>query len=299
MAKAKPGKVAIMSAGEMGAAIGWALHRGGLEVYTCLAGRSELTKQRARDAGFRDVPDLDALVSAADLFLSVLVPGEAVPLAEAVAASMRRTGARPVFAECNAIAPATARAIERLIRAEGAEFIDAGIIGGPPREGYSPHIHCSGPDTSALESLRECGLDIRYVGPEIGQASGLKMVYAASTKGTTALWTELLTAARAMGLEESLRAELGDGATFRLQQNSIPAMPSKARRWVAEMEEIAATFAALGLTPRILEGAADIYRLVSETRLADLTARDPRPSLDEVLETLTQQLTQPADAGRG
>jgi len=299
MAQTKPGRVAIMSAGEMGAGIGWALQRGGVEVYTCLAGRSELTRRRAREAGLREAPDLDALVAGADLFLSVLVPGEAVPLAQAVAASMRRTGARPVFAECNAIAPATVRAIEGLVRAEGAEFIDAGIIGGPPREGYSPHIHCSGPDTSALESLRDCGLDVRYVGPLVGQASGLKMVYAASTKGTTALWTELLTAARAMGLEEALRAELKDGPTFRQQENSIPGMPNRARRWVAEMEEIAATFAALGLTPRILEGAADMYRLVGETPLADLTARDPRPSLDEVLETLKQQLAQPADAGRG
>ena len=55
------------------------------------------------------------------------------------------------------------------------------------------------------------------------------------------------------------------------------------------MEEIAATFAALGLTPRMLEGAADIYRLVSETRLADQTSREPDPSLDTVLDTLAER----------
>jgi 3-hydroxyisobutyrate dehydrogenase-like beta-hydroxyacid dehydrogenase len=39
-----------------------------------------------------------------------------------------------VFADCNAIAPVTVEAIEREIRAAGAEFIDAGIIGGPPSD---------------------------------------------------------------------------------------------------------------------------------------------------------------------
>jgi hypothetical protein len=114
------------------------------------------------------------------------------------------------------------------------------------------------------------------------------MCYAASTKGTTALWTELMTAARALGLEEALKAELGSGAAGPLR--GIPGMPSKARRWIGEMEEIAATFAGVGLTPRIFEGAADIYRLVSDTALADLTPIDPNPSLDEVLETLTRHL---------
>jgi len=71
---------------------------------------------------------------------------------------------------------------------------------------------------------------------------------------------------------------------------SIPAMPSRARRWVGEMEEIAATFAALGLTPRILEGAADMYRLVGETTLADQTSREPNPSLTRVLDTLAERL---------
>ena len=44
-------------------------------------------------------------------------------------------------------------------------------------------------------------------------------------------------------------------------------MPRKAYRWVGEMEEIAATFSALGMTPKMLEGAADMYRFVETTPL--------------------------------
>lgn len=280
-----------MSAGEMGAAIGARLRQGGLEVLTCLAGRGALTRLRAAEAGFREVESLEELVRQSDMVLSVLVPAEARGLAEALTQAMRRAGARPVFVECNAIAPQTVREIEATVRAAGAPFIDAGIIGGAPRPGYSPHIYCSGPDTAPLLALRSCGLEIRDLGPEVGRASGLKMCYAASTKGTTALWTEILTAARSLGLEEALRAEWGpEHPVVRQQAAAIPSMPRRARRWVGEMEEIAATFAALGLTPRILEGAADMYRLVSETPLADQTERDPNPSLDQVLEALRERL---------
>jgi 3-hydroxyisobutyrate dehydrogenase-like beta-hydroxyacid dehydrogenase len=276
----------------MGAGIGTALSQSGLEVLTCLEGRSELTRVRAAEAGIRDVPSCDDLIGAVDLVLSVLVPAEAQANAERVAASMRRTGAHPTFVECNAIAPQTVRSIADIITAAGATFVDAGIIGSPPRRpGDGGRFYCSGPDTSAFEALGAHGLDVRVVGPVIGQASGLKMVYAASTKGTTALWTELLVASRALGLQDALMAEFGGSnpVANRLLRG-IPAMPRRARRWVGEMEEIAATFASLGMTPRMLEGAADMYRLVGDTPLADQTSREPDPQLEDVLEALTRAL---------
>ncbi len=292
MANVNLRRVGIMSVGDMGAGFGDVLSQNGIDVYTCLAGRSDLTRQRAREAGFVDTPDLEALVSQIDLLISVLVPSEATQLAEDVAAAMIRTGARPAYADANAISPQTVTKIEAIIRDARANFIDAGIIGGPPRGGYSPRIPCSGPDTAIFEALSNHALNVRVVGQGIGQASALKMVYAASTKGTTALWTELLTAARMLGLEDELRAELGENATLAQQQRGIPSMPNRARRWVGEMEEIAATFEGIGMTPKMLLGAADMYTLVGETPLADLTSRDPSPTLDEVLEALQQRLSQ-------
>lgn len=284
-------RVGIMSAGDMGSGFGSVLHAQGLEVFTCLAGRSDFTRLRATEAGFNDCTDLDQLVSSVDLFLSVLVPSEAMQLAKDVAAAMKRTGSTPVYADLNAIAPNTVLEIESIIRDAGAKFIDGSIIGGPPREGYTPHIAVSGPDVAAIEVFRERALDIRVTGPRIGQASGLKMVYAASTKGTTALWTELLTAAKAMGLYDALMDEYGErNVIYQAQQRSIPSMPNRARRWVGEMEEIAKTFEDLGMTPKILLGAADMYTLVGETPLADLTSRDPNPSLDEVMEAIIARL---------
>lgn len=285
--------VGVLSAGDMGAAIGAALTASGLDAATSLEGRSALTRTRAAEAGMRDAGGLTALVEQSGLLLSVLPPADAVSVAEEVADAMARTGARPVFAECNAVAPRTAERAATLIGDAGALVIDAGIIGPPPAPGSRTRIYCSGPDTAPLEALREHGLDVRRVGPRIGQASGLKMVYAASTKGTTAVWTELLTAAEAMGLTDALLAEFGDAPGPARSVKAVTEMPRRARRWVGEMEEIAATFEALGLTPRILLGAADMFRLAAETPLADQTSRDPDPELRAMLRALAER------AGRG
>ena len=48
-------------------------------------------------------------------------------------------------------------------------------------------------------------------------------------------------------------------------------MPPKAHRWVPEMLEIAKTFEYAGMTPRMLEGAADMYRFVADTPIGKET----------------------------
>ena len=99
-------------------------------------------------------------------------------------------------------------------------------------------------------------------------------------------------AARALGLDDALEAEfeISRKEIQRTLIGGIPSMPRRARRWIGEMEEIAATFDGLGMTPRMLLGAADMFRLVGNTLLADQTSREPDPSLDIVLDTLPGQL---------
>ncbi len=277
----------------MGAAIGSMLTRSGLDIITPLDGRTNLTHSRAEESGMRDVRNVRALVLEADIVLSVLVPSQAEFIADSVIEAMGVTGRRPTFVECNAIAPQTARRIGARVTAAGAIFIDAGIIGTPPKPGgHSTRFHCSGADVSAFEELAEHGLDIHPIGLNIGQASGLKMVYAATTKATYALWTELLVAARALDLDDALKAELGEGVIAQKMFRELPDTPRRARRWIGEMEEIALTFQELGLTPKILEGAADMFRLESDTPLGDLTSRDPRPELTQMLEIIASKASE-------
>jgi 3-hydroxyisobutyrate dehydrogenase-like beta-hydroxyacid dehydrogenase len=261
----------------MGHAIGAVLVQHGLRVLTNLYGRSPRTVALARQAGITDVGDDTTLVREADFLLSVLVPAQAYAFAERMAAAMRAAGSTPLFADCNAISPRTALSIERLLREVGAEVVDVGIIGSPPRAGRSEtRLYASGSGAERLAALNEYGLDVRVIGPQVGKASGLKMCYASLTKGLTALATQALTAAATLGLSETLTGELRESQAdlFAWIERQVPRMPPKAYRWVSEMEEIARTFADVGLPPQMLEGAAAIYRLVEQTELGGETPEE-------------------------
>jgi len=282
--------VGLLSPGDMGHVVGGVLKDHGVPVLTCLEGRSPRTRELAEKAGIEAVPSYARLVQDVDLLLSILVPAAAESAAARVAEALQETGAKLAYVDCNAVAPATARRVGDIISAAGSCMVDAGIIGGPPRRQGSTRFYASGEYARAFEALSHYGLEVRVIGKEIGQASGFKMTYAALTKGIAALSTELLIAARRMGLYEALVAEfqLSQGARYAGMEKGIPEMPTKARRWVGEMEEIARTFADLGLTPKIYEGAAAIYRLVSATPLVDETPEtlDRSRTLEQVIELL-------------
>lgn len=285
--------VGLLSPGDMGHNVGKVLHDHGLTVLTCLQGRSERSRSLAEVAGMEDVGSLDELVDRADLFLSILVPSSARELAIQVAQAMRNTGASLLYADCNAIAPSTVRAVGETISAAGGRFADVGIIGPPPNRPGNK-FYASGPGATELSELNHFGLDVRVMDGDIGQASGLKMCYGALTKGLQALSTELLVAAKRMGIEETLRAEQRETMADVLGwvEGSLPAMPPKAYRWVGEMEEIGTCFADLGMTPDILNGAADIYRFVAETPIGKESpeTRDRNRDLDGVVAALAEAL---------
>ena len=280
--------VAILSPGDMGHAVGRRLCEHELRVVTCLAGRSQRTRALSEEAGIEDRPSMPELVADSDVILSITTSEAAPALCQEVADAIISTGSGVLFAECNAISPQKTRSMEPIITNAGGRYVDASIIGGPPRQGYSPHIYASGKHADELELLREYGLDIRVIGSETGQASGLKMTYAASTKGATALFSQLLLAAEQMGLSEHLKAEIQDGPIYKRMMGAVPSAPSRAQRWISEMKEIEASFEYLGTTPHLFEGVADMYSLIGGTPLGEERpeTRDANRSLDETVRLL-------------
>ena len=282
--------VAILSPGDMGHAVGQLLREHELRVVTCLEGRSKRTRALSEKAGINDVPTLEDMVVQSQIVLSITV-SEAVPeVCQSVAGAIRATGADVLFAECNAVAPQVAQRMEPIITDAGGRFVDASIIGGPPRNGSSPRLYTSGRYAVELQELADFGLDVRPVGTEVGQASGIKMCYAAMTKGSAALYSQLLLAAELMGLSEHVKAEFRNSqpAVLQRMERGLPGVPAKARRWVSEMQEIEATFDNLGLTPFIFRGVTDMYRMIGETPLGEETPEtaDRERSLEETVRLL-------------
>jgi len=265
-----PGRVAVqtvgvLSAGEMGSGVGAVLTQHGVRVLTYLEGRGERTLERARNAGMHPLPDLETLVREAEMVLSIVPPAVAPSIANDLAEAVRTTGSDVLIADCNAIAPGTARRIAVVVTGSGARFADGGIIGPPPtRSGF--RLFTSGPGAVELAALREVGLDVRVLEGDVGRASALKMCYAALTKGLQALGTELFVAARLLGVDDVLRGEQkGDmGMVVDYLDRAIPTMIPKAYRWVGEMEEMAQCFAEVGIPGATFEGFADVYRLVTD-----------------------------------
>ena len=271
--------VGVVSPGDMGSAIAKRIKESGKNVYTALDGRSERTKALGREAGLSDIGSMDKLVSTCELVISVINPGEAMNVAKDVAAAMKKTGRKIAFADLNAVSPQTTRDLDKTIREAGGMYIDGGIIGPPPRgEKDKPRIYVSGPDAYLFEQISHPNLQVRVMSERIGDASGVKMCYAAMTKGTTALAVELLVAARKLGVEQALEKELRDSQSdaFDRHMKSIPGMPPKAYRWVPEMQEIAKTFGELGMTRNIFLGASDIYEMVAATSLGRESPEDSR-----------------------
>lgn len=260
--------VAIVGAGEMGAAVGRRLREAGARVVTTVSGRSVDSVARVREAGFEIVDDDDSLVHGASFILSIVPPGVALEVAQRLRGPVSRADEPPVYVECNAISPATCRRICELF--DTTNFIDAGIIGGPPVAGTQdpakgPRFYASGRDAYLLTRLANFGLDISVLDGPVGDASGLKLAYAGLTKGFTALCAAMLGAAEREGVVDALRAELARTQPNFLKHldRFLPAMRPKAYRFVDEMRQIAEFVGNPDDGATIYEGAALLYRRIA------------------------------------
>jgi 3-hydroxyisobutyrate dehydrogenase-like beta-hydroxyacid dehydrogenase len=245
----------------MGAAIGALLVEQGHEVLWQPIGRSEATARRADAAGLRGVGDFND----PDVILSVCPPHAALDVARSL------EGTRALVIDANAISPMTAREVGAVI---GERWVDGGIVGPPPRREGTTRLYLSGQHAGeASELFAGTHLEPVVLDGSPVAASSLKMAYAAWTKGSAALLLATLETARGTGVDEALRAEWRRSqpeleARLRGAEDSASA---KGWRWVGEMNEIAATFASVGLPSGFHEAAAEMF---------DRAARDAAANAD-------------------
>jgi 3-hydroxyisobutyrate dehydrogenase-like beta-hydroxyacid dehydrogenase len=271
----------------MGSAVGRALLSGGAEVVTTLDGRSERTARLAEAAGLECVPTLGDVV-VVDVVLSIGPPGEAEEMAAAIADASTAAGATPLVVDLNAISPATARRIESALAGAGLDLVDGSISGPPPLQPGTTRIYLSGMRADEVAALPFSGVDLVEVGDEVGTASAVKMSTASVYKGSIALLTQALLTARANGVLAFVLDDLGERAADAAR--SIARSATKSSRYVAEMEEIAATQSAAGLTPELFEAMGEVYEALSRRGFAQQAPEDVgAPELDDVLRQLAPE----------
>jgi putative dehydrogenase len=259
-----PPVVAVIAPGMMGSAVAKRLTSSGVEVRTLLDGRSAATVARAKSVGM--ISATYDQIAAADFILSIVPPGQALALAESLVPAMRAAERKPVYVDCNAVSPGTVLQIDGVVRDSGALFVDGGIIGPPPEvDSSKTRIYLSGPDASAVAVLGDYGLSLPVQPGPVGAASAMKMSYAGITKGFTALGATMMLAATRAGTADALIAEMkvSQPALLKWLTGQMPRMHSKAYRWVAEMEEIAA-FVGPGQTgDGFYQSAAALYERIA------------------------------------
>lgn len=250
--------IGILHPGEMGIAVAASARNSGMAVYWCTEGRSPATRMRAESHDLVALNNLQAVCDTCDILLAVCPPHAAKTQAAAVLAC----GFQGIYADVNAISPTTAKQIGAIMTEAGVAFVDGGIIGLPATQPGTTWLYLSGREASTVAACFNKGpLETSVLGDEIGQASGLKMCFAANSKGTAALLTAILGAAEAMGVRDALEQqwEIYNPGFTQKSQARIRQVARKAWRFTGEMAEIAATLNDCGMPPEFHLGAAKIY----------------------------------------
>lgn len=279
----RPRQVGILHPGEMGISIAASAQNSGCEAVWASEGRSAATRKRAARYGLRDAGTVERLGRECPIVFSVCPPHAAEDLARQVLDS----GFRGVYVDANAIAPERSIAIGRLVEADGARYVDGGIVGEPAWEPGTTWLHLAGPAAAEAAACFSAGpLQTRDLGPEIGRASALKMCFAANTKGTTALLAAILGTAERLGVRKALEEQWDarhSGLSAQVSDR-VRNVARKAWRFEGEMNEISATFRAAGMPGEFHAAASEVYR-----RLTSYKDVEEPPELDSVIDALLRR----------
>lgn len=233
----------------MGSVVGAQLVSCGHEVIWDPRGRSEASRRRAATAGLIAT----ASVRTAEIVISVCPPSAALATARSLA------GVDALVIDANAVSPATASEIGRVL---GGRWVDGGIVGPPPERPGTTRIYLSGDHASeAADVFAPTSLEPVILGGGPVAASTLKMAYAAWTKGSAALLLAVVEMARELGVEDPLRSEWARSQPMleRQHERATESATAKGWRWTGEMLEVAASFAQAEQPAGFHQAAAEVF----------------------------------------
>lgn len=255
--------IGVLHPGAMGITVASSIKAGGHRVIWTSEGRSTATEQRASEAGLENIETLSELVQESDVIISVCPPHAALGMSKEVV----NLGFAGLYVDVNAVSPATSRSIMLNIKGSGAQYVDGGIIGPPALKANSNRLYLSGESAGDVQVLFNQGnMQAITIGEKPGQASALKMCYAAWTKGSSALLIAVRGLAEAEGVTRPLLDEwaISQHGLENHSENAAISTAPKAWRFEGEMKEIAATFREAGLPDQFHMGAATLYGLLRE-----------------------------------
>jgi len=193
---------------------------------------------------------LDA-VRRADVVLSINAAAVALDVAKDVAGEL---DGDVLYADLNTASPQLKRDIAEVLP---VQFADVALTGVVPTTGLGTRALASGAGAERFAELfRPLGMPVDVVGSSPGDAAGLKLLRSVFMKGMAAAAIESLEAARAVGVEDRVRADIAAAIGEPLLERLLSGSQAHAARRVDEMHAAAAYVDELGIEPRIASAAA-------------------------------------------
>ena len=199
----------------------------------------------------------------ADLVLCLVTADQALASAQRCAPLLRPG---TLWLDMNSVAPGTKREAAQVIEAAGGRYVDVAVMAPvlPTRLGVP--LLVAGPHAdAAADALHAYGFTkVAVSGPNVGDASAIKMIRSVMVKGLEALTAECVLAAERAGVREAVLASLD--ASWKEQSwatradYNLDRMLAHGTRRAAEMEEVAKTLSDLGVDPAMTRGTIQRQR---------------------------------------
>jgi len=159
-----------------------------------------------------------------------------------------------LFLDMNSVSPQRKLETAALVAPSGAAYVDVAVMA--PAAPYLHKVPCliGGPGAAALAPRAAAlGMKMEFVSNQVGQASAIKMFRSVVVKGLEALFVESMTASAEYGVEARVLASLQEtwpGIDWeKLAGYMIERVVSHGKRRAAEMREVSATLASIGMQP--------------------------------------------------
>lgn len=175
----------------------------------------------------------------------------------------------------NSCAPETKRRAAQVIAAAGGHYIDTAIMAPVHPRLHRTPLLIAGPEAPrAAPLLAALDMTARVVGPDVGQASSIKMLRSVMIKGMEALHAECFIAARKAGVEAEVLASLiasnPEVDWPRQGAYNLERMMSHGIRRAAEMREVVVTLQDLGMAGDLTAAVADWQQRIGQMGLKGL-----------------------------
>jgi 3-hydroxyisobutyrate dehydrogenase-like beta-hydroxyacid dehydrogenase len=252
-------KIGFLGFGEVASTLSVGLMENGAEVYTCVEGRSKRTRNNILKTGVKTYPSNKILAENSDILISSVVPSKAIEVAEMVGKY-----SRGIYVDINNVSPETV--INALGRVENRKTVDAAIIGSVAKNGLNVNMIASGCCAKEFANLKNYGMNITVVGNENGQASGIKLLRSAYTKGVSALLFESLYQGYKMGIDEEVLKYISETECPDFIESATSRIISAAfhaQRRFEEMDEVVKMLSGKQ-SPVMAKGTLEFFKIMAE-----------------------------------